>query len=124
MASWGGCWAAGPGLVAVAAALSLVTGPLASVTAWSTKLMVDRLISHQPGPVVAAAVAALTVAGLVGTIAPGRFRAWTDLSGAPYSLSLIFGLAMRRQRPHQDHAIYVSETPDLAVAAGNPSPFV
>lgn len=29
-------------------------------------------------------VAALTVAGLVVAIAPGRFRAWTDLSGAPY----------------------------------------
>lgn len=74
VAAWGVCWAAGPGLVAAAGALSLVTGPLASVTAWSTKLMVDGLISHQPGPVVAAAVAALTVAGLVGTIAPGVDR--------------------------------------------------
>lgn len=74
VAAWGVCWAGGPGLVAAAAALSLVIGPVASVTAWSTKLMVDGLIFHRPGPVVAGAVAALTVAGLVGTIAPSVDR--------------------------------------------------
>ena len=74
-AAWGVCWAAGPGLVCAAGALALVTGPVASVTAWSTKLMIDGLISRQSGTAVAGAVAALTVAGLVGTTAPsvGRY---------------------------------------------------
>ncbi|MFE3445687.1 ABC transporter ATP-binding protein [Nocardia sp. NPDC059180] len=69
-AAWRLCWEAGKAITIVHIVCTLVGGVLASVVAWSTKLMIDALVSGEAGPTLIAAVGALVAAGFISACEP------------------------------------------------------